>query len=98
VPGGFGERGAEGKVKAIEHARQNKSHSSGSVWGCRWPLWNMQEMFVVSTTHVPANSGLKVKSVIHLMENQGYRPQRQDDASRIAMRLKGTSAQKGLWG
>ena len=34
VPGGFGERGIEGKVQAIRYARERGSPSSAFAWGC----------------------------------------------------------------
>ena len=36
IPGGFGERGIEGKVLAARIARENGIHSSASASGCRW--------------------------------------------------------------
>ena len=48
VPGGFGERGIEGKIAAAGFAREQGSRTSGSAWGCRrrssgtparWPVW-----------------------------------------------------------
>ena len=34
VPGGFGERGVEGKILAIKYARENKMPFFGIFWGC----------------------------------------------------------------
>ena len=36
VPGGFGERGTEGKVHAARFARSRRCPTSGSASGCRW--------------------------------------------------------------
>ncbi len=37
VPGGFGERGTEGKMQAIKYARENGVAILGiSVWVCNW--------------------------------------------------------------
>ena len=37
VPGGFGERGIEGKVEAIRYAREAAFRSSASAWECSAP-------------------------------------------------------------
>ena len=38
VPGGFGERGTEGKIRAATYAREKKNPLfSAFVWACRWP-------------------------------------------------------------
>jgi CTP synthase len=38
VPGGFGERGIEGKIEAIRFAREARhSRSSASAWACSAP-------------------------------------------------------------
>ena len=42
VPGGFGERGIEGKIKAIQYCRKAKCHSSASAWECNWPSSNLR--------------------------------------------------------
>jgi len=34
VPGGFGDRGIEGKVQAVRYARERACRTSGSVSGC----------------------------------------------------------------
>ena len=37
VPGGFGQRGLEGKIKAAQYALKNKAAvSRACAWGCRW--------------------------------------------------------------
>ena len=36
VPGGFGERGSEGKIRAIQFAREHRIPILASVSGCRW--------------------------------------------------------------
>ena len=40
VPGGFGERGLEGKIAAVQYAREHGVPFWASVWACRWPWWN----------------------------------------------------------
>jgi CTP synthase len=37
VPGGFGQRGAEGKIRAAGYAREKKIPYFGIALGCRWP-------------------------------------------------------------
>ena len=37
VPGGFGERGTEGKIKAAQFAREHKVPTWVSALGCKWP-------------------------------------------------------------
>ena len=37
VPGGFGERGVEGKIMTVQYARENKIPYWVSVWACRRP-------------------------------------------------------------
>jgi len=37
VPGGFGDRGIEGKIQAIEYARINKVPYLGLCWACKLP-------------------------------------------------------------
>jgi len=42
VPGGFGERGVEGKISAVRYARgKSRSPIWESAWACRWPSLNM---------------------------------------------------------
>jgi CTP synthase len=36
VPGGFGERGTEGKIRAVRFARERKVPFSASASACRW--------------------------------------------------------------
>jgi CTP synthase (UTP-ammonia lyase) len=45
VPGGFGERGIEGKIKAAQYAREKKSPISASAWACRSPRLNLRGTF-----------------------------------------------------
>ena len=40
VPGGFGERGLEGKIAAVQYAREHGVPFWAFVWACRWPWWN----------------------------------------------------------
>lgn len=35
VPGGFGKRGVEGKIKAVKFARENNIPIWASAWACR---------------------------------------------------------------
>lgn len=44
VPGGFGSRGIEGKITAIEYARTHNIPFLGLAWACSFPLWNMRDM------------------------------------------------------
>ena len=37
VPGGFGDRGIEGKIAAVKYARENKIPTSVFVSACIWP-------------------------------------------------------------
>ena len=46
VPGGFGERGFEGKVNAIRHARENEFPTWESATECRRPWLNLHAMSV----------------------------------------------------
>ena len=41
VPGGFGDRGIEGKIVAIEYARVNKVPFFGICLGMQWHQLNM---------------------------------------------------------
>jgi len=36
VPGGFGERGIEGKIQAVRYAREQGGRTWGSASACRW--------------------------------------------------------------
>lgn len=36
VAPGFGHRGVEGKIAAVQYAREKKLPFSGSVWECKW--------------------------------------------------------------
>ena len=44
VPGGFGNRGVDGKILAAEYARKIRYHILGCVWACRWQLLNLRAM------------------------------------------------------
>jgi len=44
VPGGFGERGIEGKIQAIRYAREKKIPFWVFVSGCSWRLSNAPEI------------------------------------------------------
>ena len=41
VPGGFGDRGIEGKIKAIQYARENKIPFLGICLGMQLELWSL---------------------------------------------------------
>ncbi|NDD31334.1 MAG: CTP synthase [Proteobacteria bacterium] len=71
VPGGFGSRGIEGKVKAIEYARTRKIPYLGICYGLQWAVvefarnvlgWNQAH-----STEVDAHSP---HPVVHLLPNQ----------------------------
>ena len=51
VPGGFGDRGIEGKIEAIIMPEKIKSHSSDSALECSFPSLNSQEMFLDTQMH-----------------------------------------------
>ena len=98
VPGGFGERGTEGKVKAIEHARLNKIPFFGICLGMQMAV--VEYARHVCGIHDACSSEFRPEGenpVIHLMENQ-----RGIDRKGGTMRLgsypctltKGTSAHK----
>ncbi|RME23723.1 MAG: CTP synthase [Deltaproteobacteria bacterium] len=73
VPGGFGERGIEGKIRAVEWARRNRVPLFGICLG-------MQMMVVEFARHVAGLSGANSSEfdpstphpVIHLMEEQKH--------------------------
>ena len=44
IPGGFGKRGTEGKIAAINYARINKIPFLEYVLECKWPLSNLLEI------------------------------------------------------
>ena len=47
VPGGFGQRGIEGKLSVIKHARENKIPFLAFAWVCSVQLSNIPEMCLV---------------------------------------------------
>lgn len=55
VPGGFGQRGVEGKIEAIRYAREQKIHFWASAWGCSWLWWNMRGMCSAMPMRIPWN-------------------------------------------
>lgn len=98
VPGGFGERGTEGKVKAIEYARLNKIPFFGICLGMQMAV--VEYARNVCGIEDACSSEFRPdcdNPVIHLMENQ-----RSIDRKGGTMRLgsypctleRGTSAQK----
>jgi len=44
VPGGFGDRGIEGKILAAKYAVKTKFRTLVSALECRWRLWSLQGM------------------------------------------------------
>ena len=40
VPGGFGNRGVEGKIRAVQYARENNVPYLGLCWVCSVLSWN----------------------------------------------------------
>ena len=53
VPGGFGDRGTEGKIAAIRYARENKVPIWASVWACSWQSSNMPVTWQASNKPIP---------------------------------------------
>lgn len=47
MPGGFGQRGIEGMIKAIRYAREEKIPFLGICLGMQLHLLNLQEMYVI---------------------------------------------------
>lgn len=48
VPGGFGDRGIEGKISTIRYAREQKFRSSAFVWVCRYLSLRLPVPWLVS--------------------------------------------------
>ena len=55
VPGGFGDRGTEGKISAIRYAREHGCPFWGSALACRWPLWSSPAMSSAGKTPTAQN-------------------------------------------
>ena len=55
VPGGFGDRGIEGKITAIEFARIRKIPFLGSALACSYRLLNSPAMWLATMTHTASN-------------------------------------------
>ena len=53
VPGGFGDRGVEGKITAVRYARENRIPSSASAWACTWRWWSTPAMSVAWPAPTP---------------------------------------------
>lgn len=71
VPGGFGKRGSEGKIRAVQYARENKVPYLGICLGMQMAFVEFARNVVglkeaASTEFVPDTPD----QVIHLMENQ----------------------------
>lgn len=56
VPGGFGDRGIEGKIIAAKYARENDLPYSAFAWACRPPSSNSRAMCWASKTPTPPSS------------------------------------------
>lgn len=56
VPGGFGERGVRGKVKAVEYARTRNVRSSASASACSAQSSNSRETCSAGRTRTAPNS------------------------------------------
>lgn len=71
IPGGFGSRGIEGKIKVIEYARKNKIPYLGLCYGMQCAVIeyarNVLEWNDANTIEIDKKSS---KPVIHLMESQ----------------------------
>jgi CTP synthase len=71
IPGGFGSRGIEGKIKVIEYARKNKIPYFGLCYGMQCAVIeyarNVLEWKDANTVEINKDSS---KPVIHLMEGQ----------------------------
>jgi len=101
VPGGYGERGVEGKIKAIEFARKNKIPYLGLCYGMQLAVIefarNVCKMNMAHTTEINPNTK---HPVIDLMSEQKAKIQKKDYGG--SMRLgaylcqiaKGTRVQK----
>ena len=56
IPGGFGVRGAEGKINAARYAREHKIPFLVSAWACKWRRLNSPETSVESKTPTAPSS------------------------------------------
>jgi CTP synthase len=56
VPGGFGERGIDGKIKAVKYAREMIFHFSEFVWDYSAQLLNLLVMFADCVMQIAQNS------------------------------------------
>ena len=56
VPGGFGQRGAEGKIGRRNSRASAMCRISASASGCRWPWSRPRGICAASPTPIPANS------------------------------------------
>jgi CTP synthase len=67
VPGGFGKRGAEGKIKAIKHARENKIPYFGICLGMQLAVVEYSRSVLgIETAHSSELDPLTVDPVIYL--------------------------------
>ncbi len=73
VPGGFGDRGIEGKIKAIQYARENNIPFFGICLGMQLSAIEFARNvcnFPEATSQEFESKTLKKPMVIHIMENQ----------------------------
>ena len=56
VPGGFGDRGINGKIAAIRYARENKIPFWESAWGCTVQPLNSPAMSAAGKMPIQRNS------------------------------------------
>jgi CTP synthase len=67
VPGGFGKRGVEGKIKAARFARETRCPTWASAWACRWPPLNSRAMWLAWNTPTAPSSSPQPQPVIALI-------------------------------
>ncbi len=71
VPGGFGDRGIEGKIRAIRYARQNKIPFFGICLGLQCAMIEIgRDMVGLEKANSSEFDQANVHPVIHLMEDQ----------------------------
>lgn len=71
VPGGFGGRGVEGKILAVQYARENNIPYFGICYGMHMAVIEFaRNVLKLSTADTTENSSATPHPVIHLMEEQ----------------------------